>query len=144
MYTLLVTAELVIVKVIDDDVVGTSLALTQSTRRLATAHGEELHAGGCLELTCRPQSEVLLQSEVSDDALIIFQFCLNISEQPVCAVLRLAYHNHEIDEPFGVQHQPERHKDVEGRGLGMTARPHEDRFQVRRFHCGTERCVPFG
>ena len=44
MYALLVSAELVVVEVVDDDVVGSCLPVAQSTRRLPSSASEELDA----------------------------------------------------------------------------------------------------
>ena len=70
MYALLVSAELVVVEVVDDDVVWSSLAVTQSTRRLSTPTSEELDSAFGLELPLLPVAVGLLKAEVGDDALV--------------------------------------------------------------------------
>ena len=106
MHPLLVPAELVIVQVVDDDVVRPCLAVTQSTRRLPPSAGEELDSVRRLELALLPRAVGPLLPEVGDDALVVLQFRLYVAEQPDGAVLALADHHHEVDEPFGLEHQP--------------------------------------
>ena len=79
MDTPLVTAEFVVVEVVDDDIVRTRLTLTETTRRLPTATGQEIHPvlGG--ELTLRPVAERHLLPEVGNDALVILEFCLYVT-----------------------------------------------------------------
>lgn len=130
--TPLVTAKFVVVEVVDDNVVRTRLTLTETTWRLPTATSQEIHPvlGG--ELTLRPVAERHLFAEISNDAFVILELRLNVTQQSVGGVLGLSDNHHEIDEPLRLEHQPERHEDVEVCGLGVTAWPLEDRLQVRR------------
>ena len=95
-YEFVVLAKLIVVKVIDDDVVRTGFTVTQTTRRLSTTAGKELHTALCLELALLPSAVVLLLSEVGDETLVVFQFRLNISKQSVCIVLRLSHDHHKV------------------------------------------------
>ena len=80
MNSLLVTAELVVVEVVDDDVVGSCLPVAQSTRRLPSSASEELDAAFGLELPLLPVAVGLLKSEVGDDALVELQLSLYVAE----------------------------------------------------------------
>ena len=130
--TPLVTAKFVVVEVVDDNVVRTRLTLTETTWRLPTATSQEIHPvlGG--ELTLRPVAERHLFAEISNDAFVILELRLNVTQQSVGGVLGLADNHHEIDEPLRLEHQPERHEDVEVGRFSMTAWPLEDRLEVRR------------
>ena len=128
MYALLISAEFVVVEVVDDDVVGSSLPVAQSTRRLPSSASEELDAAFGLELPLLPVAVGLLKSEVGYDALVELQLSLYVSEESVGRILGLTDDDHEIDEPLGLEHEPKRHEDVEVCGLGVSSWPHEDRL----------------
>ena len=132
MHQLLVAAQLIVVQVIDDDVVRTSLTVAQTTGRLTATAGKELHTTLGLELALLPATVILLLPEVSDEPLVVFQLCLDVAEQSVGIVLRLAHDHHKVDEPLRLEHQPERRENIKVRRFGMTAWPHEHRLQVRR------------
>ena len=132
MYEFVVLAKLIVVKVIDDDVVRTGFTVTQTTRRLSTTAGKELHTALCLELALLPSAVVLLLSEVGDETLVVFQFRLNISKQSVCIVLRLSHDHHKVDKPLRLEHQPERREYIKVGRFGVAARPHEYSLQVGR------------
>ena len=112
MNQLVVLAKLIVVKVVDDDVVRTGFTVTQTTRRLSTTAGKELHAVLGLELTLLPSAIVLLLSEVGNETLVVFQLGLNIAKQSVGIVLRLSHDHHEVDEPLWLEHQPERREHI--------------------------------
>ena len=132
MHTLLVTAKLIIIEVINDNVVWTCLTVTQTTRRLTTTTGKELHAVLGLKLTFLPVASVFLCAKVGNDALVVLQFSLDVAKQTDGTILGLANYHHEVNQTLGLKHQPQRSKNVHVGGLGMTTRPHKDRFEVRR------------
>ena len=147
--TPLITAEFVVIQVIDDDIVRSCFTLTQTARRLSTAHGQELHAVSCGELALHPVAERHLFTVIGDDALVVLELRLDVPQETVGTVLGLADDHHEVDEPFRLEHEPQWHEDVEVGGFGMTTRPHEDRLKVRRalhlLGCGiVERRIVYG
>ena len=77
-YSLLVTAKLIIIQVVNHDVVRSCLLVSQTTGRLSATTGEECHIGLCYELTFLPVAHSLLLPEVSNDALVELQFRLNV------------------------------------------------------------------
>ena len=132
MYEFIILAKLIVVKVINDDVVRTGFTVTQTTRRLSTTAGKELHTALCLELALLPSAVVLLLSEVGNETLVVFQFRLNISKQSVGIVLRLPDNHHKVDKPLRLEHQPERREYIKVGRFGVTAWPHEYSLQVGR------------
>ena len=106
MHEFVVATELVVVEVVDDDVVGSRLTVAQTTRRLSTTAGKELDTALRLELTLLPAAFVLLLSEVGDEPLVVFELSLDVAKESVGIVFGLADNDHEIDEPFGLEHQP--------------------------------------
>ena len=60
----------------------------------------------------------------------MFELGLYVSQKPDGTVLGLADHHHEIDETFGLEHEPDRYKDVEMGRFGVAARPLEYRLQI--------------
>ena len=109
----LVAAELVVVEVVDDDVVGPGLPVPESSRRLPAPAGEELHPGVRPELAVQPRAAVFLLPEVGGEPAVGLQLRLYVAEQADGAVLRLADHDHKVDEPPRLEHQPERQEYVE-------------------------------
>ena len=129
--TFLVAAKLVVIEVVDDYVIRACLTFAQAAWRLSASAGQELDAGLCRKLPFLPVTDAFLLSEIGDEPLVEFQFRLYVREQAYGAVLAFSDDHHEIDEPLGLEHQPERHEDVEMGGLGMAARPFEYCLQVR-------------
>ena len=84
MHPFLIAAQFVVIQVIDDDVVRTCFPVSQTTWRLSASASQEFHPVGRLELPILPGGIPLLLAEVGNDALVMFQFCLNISQQ-TCA-----------------------------------------------------------
>ena len=107
-YSLLVTAKLVVVQVVNYDVVRSGLLVSQTTRRLSATTGEECHVGLCDKLSFLPVAYGLLLSEVGNDTLVKLQFRLNVGQQADGTFLGLTYDHHHIDEPLGLEHQPQR------------------------------------
>ena len=70
LHALFISAQLVIVKVIDHDIVRARLAVTQTAWRLTATYGEKLGTALGLEFALGPFSEILLLTEVRDDALV--------------------------------------------------------------------------
>ena len=112
MHTLFITAKLIIIEVINDDVVWTCLTITQTTWRLTTTTSKKLHAVLGLELAFLPVTSVLLCAKVGNDALVVFQFCLDVAKQAVGTIFRLAHNHHEVNQTLCLKHQPQRGKDV--------------------------------
>ena len=80
MHPFLIAAQFVVIQVIDDDVVRTCFPVAQTTRRLSASASQEFHPVGRLELPILPGGIPLLLAEVGNDALVMLQFCLNISQ----------------------------------------------------------------
>ena len=78
MHPFLIAAQFVVIQVIDDDVVRTCFPVSQTTWRLSASASQEFHPVGRLELPILPGGIPLLLAEVGNDALVMFQFCLNI------------------------------------------------------------------
>lgn len=112
MHTFLVAAQFVIVQVVYDDIVRACFTVAQTTRGLSASAGKELYSVGGLEFPLLPRGVPLLLAEVGNDSLVMLQFRLYVSQQTSGGILTLADHHHEIDEPFGLEHQPQRNKDV--------------------------------
>ena len=85
-----------------------------------------------LKLTFLPVASVFLCAKVGNDALVVLQFSLDVTKQTDGTILGLANYHHKVNQTLGLKHQPQRSKDVHVGGLGMTTRPHKDRFEVRR------------
>ena len=85
--TPLITAEFIVIEVIDNDVVGSCFTFTQTTRRLPPAHSQELHAVSCGELTFHPVAERHLFAEIGDDALVVLELCLDVTQETIGTVL---------------------------------------------------------
>ena len=82
-----------------------------------------------------PVAQGSLLAEISDDSLVVLQLSLYVAQQPDGTVFGLADDDHEVDEPFWLEHQPEGHEDVEVCGLGMSSRPLEYSLEIGRiFH----------
>ncbi len=85
----------------------------------------------CLEFPLGPCAGAFLLTEIRDDALVIFKLGLNVGKQTVGTVLTLAYNDHKVDQPFRLEHQPQRQENVEMGRFCMSSRPFEHRFQIR-------------
>ena len=127
-----VAAELVVVEVVDDDVVGSGLALAQSARRLSAPAGEEIGAVFGGELAVGPVADGHLLAVVGNDALVVLELGLDVAQQSVGGVFAFSHDDHEIDEPPGLELEPQGQEDVEVCGLGVSARPLEHGLEVGR------------
>ncbi len=90
-----VAAEFIVVEVVDNDIVGSCFAVSESARRLSASASEELYTGGGFELSFRPRGVAFLESVVGDEALVVFEFGLNIAQEPDRAVFGFADDNHK-------------------------------------------------
>lgn len=130
-HSLLVLAKLIIVEVVDDDVVGACLTVTEATGTLSSAAAEELHAARRLELAVGPVAPGrLLLPEVTYQSVVVLQLRLHVGQQSLGGILALAHHDHEVDEPLRLKHEPQGQEHVHVGALGMATWPHEHRLQV--------------
>ena len=128
----LVAAELVIVEVIDNDVVGPALLVAQSAGALSASTGEEGHLTAGDKLAVGPHADVLLLAVVGNQALVVLQLGLDVAEERAGRVLRFTHHDHHVDEPLRLKDEPQRDEDVEVGRFSMATRPLEDRLEVGR------------
>ena len=96
-YTLLVLAEFVIVKVIDDDIIRAGFPITETSGALTTTTCQKLNAAVRLEFSVGPVSSGrLLFSEVTLEAIVVLQFCLDITKEAAGGIFTLADYHHEV------------------------------------------------
>lgn len=125
-----VLAELVVVEVVDDDVVGARGAVAQTAGALAAATGEE---GGAVfgdELSFFPGSAASLLAVVGDVALVVLELGLEVGEQGAGVVLALADEDHDAQLALLLGLEPQGDEDVEVGGFGCTAVPLVDGAEV--------------
>ena len=84
--TRFILAQLVIIKVVNNDVIGPTVAVAQPARRLPASACEEGDAGLGYKFAIEPMPPVVLLSEVMRVTLVKLQFGLNIREQCLCVI----------------------------------------------------------
>ena len=92
-----VLAELIVIKVIDDDVIRAGFPITETSGTLTATACQELDTAVRLEFSVGPVSSGrLLFSEVALEAIVVLQFCLDITKEAAGGILTLADYHHEV------------------------------------------------
>ena len=83
--------------------------------------------------------------------IMIISFCgiPNAFATGIKDLIGLTDNDHEVNQAFGLEHEPERHEDIEVGGLGVSSRPLEYRLEVWRVLYESssrvvERCIAYG
>ena len=92
-----VLAELVVVEIVDDDVVGAVGAVAQTAGTLTAAAGKEGGAVFGYEFAFFPGAAASLLAVVGDVALVVLELGLEVGKEGVGVVLAFAYEDHDVE-----------------------------------------------